>query len=221
MQLDDRVTLATPEGVALEQVLAGLGSRFLARLLDTVIQLVVIIALAVAAASGVPGWLQAILIVLLFLALFGYDILFELVNNGRTWGKQAAGIRVVGGRGEPVTFLASAIRNIVRIVDFLPALYLAGTVSIIVTERDQRLGDLAAGTFVVRDRFPGLRYASAPITVPAAAVASWDVSAVDALEVQAIRQFLDRRLALPWPVRAHFAADLAARVAPKIAGVPP
>ena len=222
MQLDDRVTLATPEGVALELILAGLGSRFLARLLDTLIQIGLIIALVV----GVEvfhsrGWLQAATIVLVFLILFAYDIVFETLNHGRTIGKQAAGIRVVGRFGEPVRFLASAIRNIARVLDFLPVFYLVGTISIIATARDQRVGDLAAGTLVMRDRFPGLARSTAPITVAADAVATWDVSAVSAAELQAVRQFLDRRLDLGWPARNYFAVDLAQRLAPKVAGIPP
>ena len=67
----------------------------------------------------------------LFLVIFAYDVPFELLNGGRTIGKLAAGIRVVGGGGEPVAFLASAIRNILRIVDFLPVFYLAGSISIV------------------------------------------------------------------------------------------
>ena len=222
MQLDDRVTLATPEGVALELILAGLGSRFLARLLDTLIQIGLIIALAVGiAAFHSRGWLQAVTIVLVFLILFAYDIVFETLNHGRTIGKQAAGIRVVGRFGEPVRFLASAVRNIARVLDFLPVFYLAGTISIIATARDQRVGDLAAGTLVMRDRFPGLARSTAPITVAADAVATWDVSAVSAAELQAVRQFLDRRLDLGWPARNYFAVDLAQRLAPKVAGIPP
>ena len=221
MQLDNRVTFATPEGVTLELVLAGLGSRFLARLLDTVIQGAVIIALLVGVvAAGASGWLTAIAIVLAFLTLFAYDILLETLNNGRTVGKVAAGIRVVGRDGEPVRFLASAIRNIARVLDFLPFGYLVGSISIVVTGQSQRIGDLAAGTIVARDRFPGLGYTPAPITVTPDAVATWDVSAVDANELQAVRQFLDRRLELRWPARTHFAVDLANRLGPKVAGVP-
>ena len=222
MQLDDRVTLATPEGVALELVLAGLGSRFLARLLDTLIQIGLIIALAVGVAVfHSRGWLQAVTIVLVFLIVFAYDVAFETLNHGRTIGKQAAGIRVVGRFGEPVRFLASAVRNIARVLDFLPVFYLVGTISIIATARDQRVGDLAAGTLVMRDRFPGLARSTAPITVAADAVATWDVSAVSAAELQAVRQFLDRRLDLGWPARNYFAVDLAQRLGPKVAGIPP
>jgi uncharacterized RDD family membrane protein YckC len=224
VQLDNRVTLATPEGVALELILAGLGSRFLARLLDTLIQVGVILALAIGvgiAGSDRPGVITAIAIVLVFLIIFAYDIAFETLNHGRTLGKQATGIRVVGRTGEPVRFLASAVRNIARILDFLPAFYLIGTISIIATTRDQRVGDLAAGTLVMRDRFPGLTRAPAPITVSTAAVATWDVSAVGPAEIQAVRQFLDRRLDLTVAARNYFAADLANRLAPRVAGIPP
>jgi uncharacterized RDD family membrane protein YckC len=224
VQLDNRVTLSTPEGVALELILAGLGSRFLARLLDTLIQIGVIVALAFGvgiAGDSRPGVITAILIVLVFLIIFAYDIAFETLNHGRTLGKQAAGIRVVGLTGEPVRFLASAVRNIARILDFLPGLYLVGTISIIATARDQRVGDLAAGTLVMRDRFPGMTRTPAPITVSTAAVATWDVSAVGPAEMQAVRQFLDRRLDLTIPARTYFAADLANRLAPRVAGIPP
>ena len=223
MELDDRITIATPEGVAIEMVLAGLGSRFLARLLDSVIQVLVIIALLVGlgVAGSSSGIAVAVFFIALFLVVFAYDVVFETLNNGRTVGKMAAGIRVVGRLGEPVRFVTSAVRNIARIADFLPAFYLVGTISIVATEHDQRLGDLAAGTVVVRDRFPGLAQLPAPITVTPAAVATWDVSAIRPDEVQAIRQFLDRRLSLRWPARSYFAVDLANRVAARVVGVPP
>jgi uncharacterized RDD family membrane protein YckC len=222
VQLDNRVTFATPEGVVLELVLAGLGSRFLARLLDTVIQGGLIIALAIGiSATRAPGWILALSFVFIFLIVFAYDVLFETLNNGRTIGKQAAGIRVLGQGGEPIRFLASAVRNIVRIIDFLPVFYLVGSISIVVSQHDQRLGDLAAGTIVARDRFPGLGHAAPPITVTPDAVATWDVSAVSTNEVQAVRQFLDRRLELRPPARAYFATDLVNRLSPKVAGIPP
>jgi uncharacterized RDD family membrane protein YckC len=222
VRLDDRVTIATPEGVTMELVLAGLGSRFVARLLDTLIQVAIILALVLGVAlSSPPGYVRAIVLVLMFLVLLAYDLPFEVLNGGRTIGKVAAGIRVVGRNGEPVGFLASTIRTIMRIVDFLPALYAAGVVAIVATGNDQRLGDLAAGTLVIRDKFPGLSsMVTAPITVPVDAVTTWDVSAVDGAELATIRHFLDRRLALPWDVRSRFAMALASEVAPKIAGLP-
>jgi uncharacterized RDD family membrane protein YckC len=222
VRLEERVTIATPEGVTIELVLAGLGSRFIARLLDTTIQIAAILALLLGTnIVGVHGSVLAFVFITVFLVMFVYDVPFELLNGGRTIGKMAAGIRVVGPNGEPVTFLASGIRNILRLVDFLPVFYLAGAVTIVGTQRDQRLGDLAAGTVVVRDKFPGVNaYAAPPITVPIEAVAAWDVSAVNNDEVVTIRHFLDRRLSLPWPVRVYFGTTLASRVAPKIAGLP-
>jgi uncharacterized RDD family membrane protein YckC len=220
--LDDRVTIATPEGVSLELVLAGVGSRFMARLLDTVIELAIIIALAVGiGATSAPGTVRAVARVLIFLVIFAYDVPFEIWNGGRTIGKTAAGIRVTGTDGDRIGFFSSAIRNIMRIVDFLPILYGVGVISIVSTRRDQRLGDLAAGTIVVRDRFPGVASSTpAPATVPVDAVATWDVSAISPDELTMIHQFLDRRLSLPLPVRAHFANELATRIAPKVAGAP-
>ncbi len=221
MQLDNRVTFATPEGVALELVLAGLGSRFLARLLDSLIQFGIIIALAVGVGvTNAPGWIEAVSLVFIFLVMFAYDVAFEVLNNGRTIGKQAAGIRVLGQSGEPIRFLASAVRNVVRIIDFLPVFYLVGSISIVATQRGQRLGDLAAGTIVARDRFPGLSRQPAVITVTPDAVVMWDVSAISPGEVQAVRQFLDRRLELRAPARAYFALDLANRLGPKVVGIP-
>jgi uncharacterized RDD family membrane protein YckC len=221
VQLDDRITIATPEGVAIDVVLAGLGSRFLARLLDSVIQFLAIIALTVGIGAADSGVFTAVSLVLIFLVVFAYDVAFEVLNHGRTPGKLAAGIGVVGDAGEPVRFLASAIRNIVRIVDFLPVFYLVGSISIVATRHDQRLGDLAAGTVVARDRFPGLAQPAAPITVTPDLVATWDVSAIRPEEVHAVRQFLDRRLSLRWPARSYFAVDLANRLGPRVVGVPP
>jgi uncharacterized RDD family membrane protein YckC len=222
VRLDDRVTIATPEGVTLELVLAGLGSRFVARLLDTVVQLVIIIALVGGAAlSHPPGAVLAFIIVATFLVVLAYDIPFELLNDGRTLGKMTAGIRVVDAGGEPISFLASVMRNILRIIDFLPVLYAIGATSIVITKSDQRLGDLAAATVVVRDKFPGVDTTPVfALSVPVEQVAAWDVSAVETDELATIRQFLDRRYALTWPVRIYFANAIASRIGSKIAGAP-
>lgn len=232
MQLDDRVIIATPEGVEIDLVLAGLGSRFLARLLDTVIQgaaIFVLVIVVVAAAANselgdVNGWVLAAVSALVFVVVFLYDVAFEILGSGRTPGKRAAGIRVVELAGEPVGFLASAVRNILRLVDFLPAFYLVGTVAILASSRDQRLGDMAGGTLVVRERFggPGAAVPSGAVTtVPSAAVAAWDVTAVAPVELLAVRTFLDRRLAIPYNARWFLAVDLATRIAPKVVGIPP
>lgn len=234
MHLDERVTIATPEGIELDLVIAGLGSRFVAALLDTLIKIGVVVAFVFLVAisanagggDGGGGWGTALFIVMLFLVLFAYDILFEVLGDGRTPGKRAAGIRVVRSGGEPVGFLASTIRNVIRLVDFLPFAYVAGTVTILMTAPGRRLGDLAAGTVVVRERTGGVRTPqdvarwAAGVTVPQHAVAGWDVSALGSQDLVVVRHFLDRRLQLPWAARAQLASELVDRLAPRVAGLP-
>jgi uncharacterized RDD family membrane protein YckC len=224
--VDDRMTIATPEGVDVEMVLAGLGSRFLARLLDSSIQAMGIIALAIVAAvagsAGLGGWAGALFAFGVFCLLWVYDVACETLGSGRTPGKRAAGIRVVGLRGEPVGFRASAVRNVLRIIE-LALLYLPAFVSILLSPRNQRLGDIAAGTVVVREVFGGRARLATPwtqLSVPADAVATWDVSAISADELATVRQFLDRRLELPWHIRNYLGWELVQRLAPRIAGAP-
>jgi len=227
VHLDNRIVVATPEAITLELVLAGLGSRFVARLIDSAIQLGIILALALGAyvvnGSAWDGYVAAGIVVLTFLVVLAYDIPFEVLANGRTPGKSALGIRVVGRDGGAVDFVSSAVRNLLRIIDFLPLLYLVGSVSIVATQHSQRLGDLAGGTLVTRDRFGGRaldRQQSAPVSVPLEQVLTWDVSAVDADELRVLRHFLDRRLSLPWPIRSYFAGQLLERFWPKVPGLP-
>jgi uncharacterized RDD family membrane protein YckC len=224
VEYEDRISIATPEGVDLELTLAGLGSRFIAELIDVVIEIV----LAVAAAVTL-GWLggfgQAALAIVVFAVLFLYHPFFELLASGRTPGKRTNGLRVVMDGGQPVNLRASAIRNTVRLLDFLPALYLIGSISILVSRRNQRLGDLAAATIVVRERrgsTPMLEasWLRAPEPAPPVA-ATWDVSGISASELAAVRSFLQRRHELSHDARTHLAAELARRLSPKVAGVQP
>jgi uncharacterized RDD family membrane protein YckC len=220
--LDDRVTIATPEGVELELVLAGVGSRFAASLLDVVVQLGAIFALAVVLGPlGSNGFVLAAYLVAIFLILFAYDIALETWNRGRSIGKLAAGLRVVRAGGEPEGFLTAAVRNFLRIVDFLPAFYVVGVISILVTGRNQRLGDLAAGTLVVRERRQAVTPAATYLPPSGGApFLEWDVSGVSVDDVATLRQFLERRVSLSPGARAHLATDLAARVRPKVVGAP-
>lgn len=220
--LDDRVTIATPEGIELELILAGVGSRFAATLLDIVVQLGAIFALAIVLGPlGNNGFVIAGYLVAVFLIIFAYDIALETWNRGRSVGKLAAGLRVVRVGGEAEGFLTAAVRNFLRIVDFLPAFYVVGVTSILATSRNQRLGDLAAGTLVVRERPPAVTPPAPYFPAPAAApYLEWDVSAVSADDAATLRQFLERRLSLSPGARAHLATDLAARVRPKVVGAP-
>lgn len=231
MSFDDRVTIPTPEGVDLDIVLAGLGSRFAATLLDLTIQVGAIIALGMALGLGSSsGYVVAAYFILIFLVLFAYDIVFETWNSGRTIGKLAAGIRVVRGGGQPVNFITSTVRNLIRIVDFLPLFYTIGMIAIILTTRNQRLGDLAAGTYVIRERRttapvpprlagPVAATAWAPPQAADTAYMSWDVSTVTADEVATVRRFLERRATLDPHARTQLGFDLATRLRAKVAGI--
>ncbi len=237
MQYEDRVSIPTPEGVEVELTLAGIGSRFIAALIDHSIKFAVIIALIIALfgfggltgaePSSDAGWIAvAILFVVVFLIWTGYDIAFETLASGQTPGKRWTGLRVVKVGGTPVGFVASSIRNLLRFVDSLPGAYGVGVICVLATRLNQRLGDMAAGTVVVRERKP----ASAPTGMPvpdvtpspdlAADLRTWDVSSVSAQDLVTVRRFLDRRQHLTPAARAHLAAELAHRLRPKVAGAP-
>ena len=216
MRYDDTVTIATPEGVDLELTLAGAGSRFVSALVDLGIQ-ALLGAAAVAALRGIGGFGEAAVIIITTIVVLGYDVLFEVLASGRTPGKRLNGMRVVRSGGEPVGFLTSAIRNILRVIDFLPFAYVIGASSILATGKNQRLGDLAAGTLVVRDR-PAKAVAHSEAASAPAETAAWDTSAITAEEVAAVRRFLERRHEIEPGARAELARTFATRLGPKVAG---
>ena len=231
MQYEDRVTISTPEGVDVDLSLAGIGSRFIAALIDTAIKVIALIGFFIFLFGGTSllggGSLTSLgaaaFYVVAFLILFAYDVFFETLSSGRTPGKRWTGLRVVRMGGRPVGFVASAIRNMVRIVDFLPSLYLIGMIATIATRMNQRLGDLAAGTVVVRERPVTLappERPPAPTPMPSGAE-SWDVAAVTADDLATVRRFLERRGELAPHARAHLALELSNRLRHKVVGAPP
>ena len=131
---------------------------------------------------------------------------------------------VVRVDGSPITFFTSAVRNVLRLVDILPGMYLVGIVTILVTRQNQRLGDVAAGTLVVRERTgqPSLRElrVAQPQPAPAPATNAWDATGVTADELAAVRSFLTRRYELTHEARYRLAADLAGALRPKVVGAP-
>jgi uncharacterized RDD family membrane protein YckC len=226
MELDDRLTITTPEGVELDLQLAGLGSRFMAQLLDLLIKagliLLIALTLSIAGLTGVAFMLPAF-----FLVVYAYDVVFETFANGRTPGKMAARLRVVRVGGEPVDFMSAAIRNVLRLIDGLPLSYIPGVISILVTKRNQRLGDLAAGTIVIHEDPVALppppgwghpQHSAPPVWNPGPA---WDVSQVTAEEVAAVRSFLERRWQIEFTARGQLALQLANALWPKVAGATP
>jgi len=166
--LERNVSVRTPESIAFYYELAGLGSRFLAVAIDLIIQTVAAISIllidvwaapgagAIASALGMRSTTMeaiqvAIVVIIMFLLYFGYFVAFETLWNGQTPGKRLIGIRVVRDGGYPVTFMDSVIRNLIRIIEAL-LVYVPSIISALASSQNKRLGDLAAGTIVVRDR---------------------------------------------------------------------
>ena len=218
----DHTSIVTPEGVTLDLPLAGVGSRFIAAVIDTTIQVLLVLAIGlIAAAAPESGVVAALTVVSAFAVFIAYDISFETLASGRTPGKRVTGLRVVTAGGAPVRFMTSAIRNVLRLIDILPGTYFVGIVAIVATKRNQRLGVLAAGTLVVRERTATLKAAPAWTTayrpVDDADVEGWDATALTGDEVATVRRFLERRTTLVPEARARLAAELAGRLRPKVA----
>jgi uncharacterized membrane protein SpoIIM required for sporulation/uncharacterized RDD family membrane protein YckC len=171
---EQTVDVETPELVTLSYSVAGVGSRAMAGLTDMVICIVGLLLLTllyvVLRANGIlaggtlsASWGAALVILGQFVLMWGYYVLFEGLMDGQTPGKRIHRLRVVRDGGYSVTFATSAVRNLVRLVDMQPGLfYLVGIGSTLVTKRGKRLGDLAAGTFVVREEFRKTDDASRP-----------------------------------------------------------
>jgi uncharacterized RDD family membrane protein YckC len=104
--------------------------------------------------SSGTAWVAAIMGLVIFLFYWGYYVFFEMLWNGQTPGKRWTGLRVIRADGTPITLSESLIRNLTRLVDFLPAAYGVGIITMFIDKQSRRLGDLAAGTLVVHDRAP-------------------------------------------------------------------
>ena len=175
---DTELVVSTPERVSFDYQVAGLGTRGIAQILDLLIvtgMLVAVFFFAAAAAAGTRSDVVGTLIDLFgaFIVIFGYFWISEAIFSGQTLGKRALRLRVVGDRGEPLTWVQAGIRNVIRIVDFLPYGYGVGVVVLFANGRGKRLGDLAAGTIVVKDsdhvwlwQLPGARPADLPPPPP-------------------------------------------------------
>ena len=153
---DSDLVVATPERVSFDYQVAGLGTRAIAQILDLLILTGVLIAvslLAFGAGAATNSGTAAVLVIVIggFIAVFGYFWISEALWSGQTIGKKVFRLRAVGDRGEPLTFMQAGIRNVVRIVDFLPYGYGVGMVVLFANGKGKRLGDLAAGTIVVKD----------------------------------------------------------------------
>lgn len=179
---------------------------------------------------ALPTWLGVTLVLLLVFGVqLGYPIGFETFWSGRTPGKAALGLRVVTVEGAPVGFRHAAIRAALGLVDFQLTVGAAGVLTALASQRTQRLGDIVAGTLVLRERTGAGIAVAERFPVPAGLeghAEQLDVTALGPADYQAVRSFLQRAARLDPATRRRLAGQLADTVAPKVrpgppSGVPP
>jgi uncharacterized RDD family membrane protein YckC len=248
VELRDQLSIETPELVSIDLSLAGIGSRCLAVLIDYLIQgmtvwigfLLFALIFSGSAGSASPHvnastaykWGLAIGIAIPFLLHWGYFTLFEAFWNGQTPGKRLMKLRVIQQSGRALGLFESMGRNLIRFIDMLPVFYFVGALCVFVNRRQQRLGDMAAGTLVVHSTpidtpfvpAGGRTFTAASFERPVEEAPSPSssglqldaVSRLDHEDLQMIDNFLARRLDLPLDVRARLAQKLAHRMASKM-----
>jgi uncharacterized RDD family membrane protein YckC len=219
-------SVLTPERVSLEYGIAGVGSRAGAAILDTVIQAIALTVLFVAGFAAVVALAAtralppdpevygafgiAFVALVTFMVTSGYFMIFEIVWNGQTPGKRMMGLRVIRESGYPLRPVDSVIRNLVRIVDWLPIVYGFGVLTMLFNKRSKRLGDFAAGTIVVRE---GARRALTEVTAITPPTGTPRAFALSSSDATLVRDFLVRRDSMHPGARADLARRLAAIIA--------
>jgi uncharacterized RDD family membrane protein YckC len=156
----DLHAIRTPENVVFELELAGLAARALGWAVDVLVMLMLLsVAALTCAVFGVvlAGFARALYFVALFAIQWGYAVVLEWRWQGQTLGKRIAGTRVISSDGLAINFGQAALRNLLRVVDILPGLYLLGAASVLLDARARRFGDIAADTLVVRVQRAPLR----------------------------------------------------------------
>jgi uncharacterized RDD family membrane protein YckC len=226
--LHQQHTIETPEQVHLSFPIAGIGSRFMAFAIDTLIQTLGFISLSLLLAFLSPSlakyvpdigenWLLAIAIIAFFLLYWGYFAFFEAVWNGQTPGKRNVGIRVVKDSGRAINTYEAISRNFLRSIDQLPGMYVFGLISMAVSRENRRIGDYVAGTLVVHEsaaeelnpELQDLGEKQSTLTV--------STSALDVKDLQLIETFLHRRLSYEADVRHATAVRIAQHIEQKSA----
>src|SRR6185436_19037192 len=224
----DELRIDTPEQVALELPIAGIGSRFLAIFVDTLLQVVTYIAAALVLGVGgrrisgllhlppaLISFLPAIFVLIGFCIYWGYFAFFEIILKGQTPGKRVAGIRVIKDSGRPLDAMSAILRNLLRGIDFLPAFYAVGVTTMILNKHSRRLGDFVAGTVVVHDKPPAridLDWALGTTPVDPAVAANPNIARLTDAEVVLIETYLERRFNLESPARERASAQIVQRI---------
>ena len=233
--MNDHLSVETPEQIDLNFQKAGIGSRFFAALIDTSLLLLIVFIgsyvndrLISELGSVIGNWLAAISGIFVFALSWGYYMAFEIITNGQSPGKRLLGLRVMKVGGYPISFADSAIRNLVRVVDFLPFCYCIGLTTMLINGNWQRLGDLAAGTLVVKTSKKKLTLTDAGTRVvgPDINIAPQQFLYVEWIqpelitdtELSMIREFLSRRSTLSDPRKIELAETIGSPIVEKMGG---
>ncbi len=233
--MNEQLSIETPEQIDINFQKAGIGSRFYAALLDTLLLVLIIFVGTyvntkfITQLGDILGkWLGAVGGIVIFAILWGYYMVFEITTNGQSPGKLALGLRVIKEGGYPISFADSAIRNLVRVVDFLPFCYGAGLFVMLINKNWQRLGDLAAGTLVVKTsrkkrEFNGVnsKISVQPINISPQEFlyADWiQPDLVTESELGMIREYLSRCPTLSFVRRIELARTIGSPIAEKMGG---
>jgi uncharacterized RDD family membrane protein YckC len=227
---DDHLQIDTPEQIALELPLAGIGSRFLGLAIDTLLQIVLyvigsvvlIFAGAFLASAGIGryfqwipvSWGPAIAILFVFCVYWGYFAFFEIIWKGQTPGKRLAKIRVIKESGRPINVYEAFARNLMRAIDALPGMYGVGIVCMMLNRQNRRLGDYVAGTVVVHDKSAeAVKPDWNMVTEPAST--NPQLALVASEELVLIETYLHRRADMDLVLRDQVAFKIATRVTEK------
>lgn len=227
MDLSDKLTIETPEQIALEFPLAGIGSRFLAFFVDSLIQFIAALVSFIGSSMLLPdlgrywpsawNWSAALMVFASFCLYWGYFAFFETVWNGQTPGKRHAGIRVINETGRAISPFEAIARNFLRVIDGLPGMYGVGCITMFLDSRNRRLGDMVAGTVVVHERKDeGQEPLWQSASTNGAAVSASVAVKLNLQEFQLIEAFLARRLDLTTEVRRDTAQRIAQRIGEKL-----
>jgi uncharacterized RDD family membrane protein YckC len=226
VQSSDQLHIHTPEQIALELPLAGIGSRFLGLAIDTLLQIVLyFVGGLLFAWMGTTGmarmvgwlsfsWLGAVAMLFIFCVYWGYFAIFEIFWNGQTPGKRLAKIRVIQASGRPINAYEAIARNLMRAIDILPTMYGAGIVCMMFNSQNRRIGDFVAGTVVIHDqRTEEVRpdwntAAEVPPASPQLALLTSD-------DLVLIETYLQRRFQLDRSVRDSAALQIGIRITNK------
>ncbi len=221
----DQLQIDTPEQIALELPLAGIGSRFLALVIDTLIQFIIyfvgIIVIALAtlgsfAINWVPASIApAFFVILVFCVYWGYFALFEIFWKGQTPGKRYAGIRVMKESGRPINAFEAITRNLMCAVDSLPGFYGVGLLTMFLNKQSRRLGDFVAGTIVVHEKLTKEVRPAWTVPTPEQSALPPQLGQVTTEDLILIETYLQRRWDLDSIVRNSTAIQIANRIEAK------